>query len=76
MKYKIDKNRPIPKNVSKYPFPEMEVGDSFVVSDKNLTVHDIEYKRIASSAFMYGKKTGKKFKLKSVENKLICWRIK
>lgn len=37
--YKIDKNVPLPKSKSgperKYPFAEMEIGDSFLVEAKN-----------------------------------------
>jgi hypothetical protein len=51
MNYKIDKGIPLPDRgtVSKYPFAEMEVGDSFVVSDNEQT-------SIISAANSFGKK--------------------
>ena len=38
-KYKIDKNIPIPKSnyhYSSFPFSELEIGDSFLVTMKDL----------------------------------------
>lgn len=71
----IDKGIPIPerrKAFSKYPFKEMEIGDSFFI-DKKLTT-------ISSVAFQATKKTGYKFSLRTVEEKkkkgTRCWRIK
>ena len=64
---KIEKNVQMPRtNTSgKYPFGEMEVGDSFVTTEK--------YVRAASQIF--GKLNGKKFVTRTQEDKSIrVWR--
>jgi hypothetical protein len=70
---KIEKNVPIPKprsNYSKYPFGEMEVGDSFVVLDEDRT-------KIAPAVSWYGKRNNKKFTVRNLPDG-VCrvWRIK
>ena len=71
MSYKIEKNIPI----QKYPFADMEIGDSFCMGsytrDKMIKAYD--------SARRYAKRTnmGYKFKVKKTEkNELRVWRIK
>ena len=68
---KIDKDVPIPSNgdtYSKYPFPRMEVGDSFQLEDR------IEQCR--SAAFKWGKNNNAKFSVKKIgENLYRCWRV-
>ena len=35
MSYVIEKNVPFPRrDIAKYPFPDMEIGDSFVIPEK------------------------------------------
>lgn len=67
VKAKIDSNIPLP---SKWPFPDMKVGDSFAVSEK------VKRQTIAVAAMRYGKKNGMKFTVrKSLDGNLRCWRI-
>ncbi len=67
MSYKIDKNIPL-SATDKYPFSEMEVGDSFAVSI------DDEGK-VRSASQNHGRKHGKKFSIRKFENAYRCWRI-
>ena len=75
---KIDKDIPIaahpPKTkVSKYPWPDMEVGDSFFLPG----IKTADFSGAAHSA---GLRTGKKFSLRSVTEDGVegarCWRVK
>lgn len=69
----LEKNIPKPKKTTAgrvpiYPLGEMEVGDSFRVSEeKCITV------RVAAS--IHGKKYGKKFTVRKYEDAYRCWRI-
>jgi hypothetical protein len=70
MKMEIEKDVPLPSRAgkgSKYPWPDMDVGDSIQVSA------DL-YSRAVSSAGQYGRKAKKKFTGRSRE--LRIWRIK
>lgn len=71
--FKIDKNVSIPKNVykSEYPFLQMEVGDSFFVSE-----NDKAFSKLRQSAHYFGKINNVKFKTKTVDGGKRCWRIK
>lgn len=58
----------------KYPFTQMEVGDSFFI--ENPAIDDIG--RIRSSACIYGKRTNKKFSIRKDGQKsgsYRCWRL-
>lgn len=67
----IDKNIPTPGKArrvgapKKYPFSEMEVGDSF----------EYPIKSVAFAASANGIKFGKKFTVRKTENGYRCWRI-
>ena len=67
---KIEKNIPVPpfKKSLKYPFEEMEVGGSFVVTD-------IKKNNLAITAKKFGTRTGKKFLVREAEGGVRCWRI-
>jgi len=65
MTYKIEKDIPV-LSVYKYPFRDMELGDSFAFDLQ-------EFIKIRSAAWIYGKKTNRKFR---VHIKGRCWRIK
>jgi hypothetical protein len=70
--YKIEKNVPIPKGYvsRKYPFKEMEVGDSFAVEEEN-------YNRVRQAAYSYSFRNGIKLAVKrGLDGKFHCWRIK
>lgn len=69
----IEKNVPLPKNgsKSKYPWPDMEVGDSvfFAVGDfAGCTKEQV-------SAHGYGNNYGKKFKARKVKGGQRIWRV-
>ena len=53
---------------SKYPFSEMQVGQSFVVNEESLS-------GVRASASNYGKKTSSKFAVRKCADGLYrCWR--
>jgi len=72
---KIDKNVPIPESQSgpgrprKYPFPDMEVGDSFYAEGKK----EAEKADVASKK--YGTKYGCRFTCRRDEGGGRIWRI-
>ena len=69
----IDKNIPIPNGAPrgappKYPFRDMEVGDSVLFPEAQ--------QKIVAAAHVHGKFTGKKFKTRSTEDGGVrIWRI-
>lgn len=67
--FKIEKNIPIASRAgkSKYPFAEMEIGDSFSVPDRIAI-------RVRSSMSTYQTKNNKKFLLINCGNEYRCWR--
>lgn len=65
---KVDKNIPIPTSkYTKYPYGEMEVGDSFFVK--------IEREKIYSSSSQYGKRHNAKFSVRKEADGYRVWRI-
>ena len=63
-----------------YPFPDMEVGDSFAVplsGDKHLKGGDMTANRVGLAARRFGRLTGRKFTIRTVreEGVVRCWRI-
>lgn len=63
----IDKNIPVPKINSKFPFDKMEVGDSFFTDTLN----------VSSNAYGWAKKYSNnkiKFKQRKEGNGMILWR--
>ena len=83
MTYAIDKNLPMPKKIflesesAKYPFASMEVGDSFFVPHKP----DIDARKalthMTSAQYSWRKTRGSnfKFRCRTVEGGLRCWRV-
>jgi hypothetical protein len=69
---KIDKNIPIAfkrrTTLPKYPWGEMEVGDSFLVEGVSSSL-------ISSATHYYGSTHNKKFKTRKVEGGVRVWRI-
>lgn len=64
----IEKGVPIPR---RFPFEEMEVGDSFAVPK------EISKDAIYGSANYYGNKYNKKFTVRRMDDGTYrCWRIK
>lgn len=77
--FKIRKNVKMPRRREdggygfKYPFPDMEVGDSFVV--KNRSKKALE--SAAAAARAYGARNGKKFSHRTIgKNEIGIWRVK
>ena len=70
--YSIEKNIPVPEGRSKYPFPKMEVGDSFFVPSK-----DIVGARISVALNYYKRKNPKKtFISRKSADGMRIWRTK
>ena len=65
--FKIEKNIPAPGRRAKYPFAEMEVGDSFEAP---------ESAKLRTAAYNAGKKSGRKFTCRTHDGALRVWRIK
>jgi hypothetical protein len=63
---KIEKNIPLP---IKYPFAQMEVGDSFLLPEG--------MKRNAASvaAMRYGNPLGRRFTIRKTPEGFRCWRV-
>ena len=81
---KIEKNIPIPSREygrngspkTKYPFREMEIGDSFYVSAIGKGETQAISRNILNSASSYNKKhKRKKFTTRIVAGGIRCWRI-
>jgi len=76
MTFEIEKNVPMPKESPNkgrpriYPFPEMEVGDSFVVE-----IEDCKLLRSAATA--YSRKYGGTFTVRTDRKtqEVRCWRM-
>ncbi len=73
---KIDKHVPMPVNSGnsgkrKYPFLQLEVGDSFEVLDSEILPGSIR-----NCAFTAGKGTTLKFATRKTENGMRVWRVK
>lgn len=75
--FKIEKGIPVASDgrerQHKYPFAEMEVGDSFFVD--NVQSGDKTYVSISSASRGYGYRHNKKFKQRSENNGVRIWRI-
>lgn len=85
MDYKIEKKVPIPtqkgrrRGTSKYPFAEMNVGDSFTIPyDKNKDTYWTKQTSLKQSARRWALLNGKKwdFQTTKEEHTIRIWRIK
>lgn len=69
--FKIEKNVPMPEYLrmrrSRYPFNEMEIGDSFFAGESR--------GKVASAAHTYGKKHGLRFSMRSEGDGFRVWRV-
>lgn len=74
-KFVIEKGLPMPEfsasgRPAKYPFSEMQVGDSFVLPEDQLI-------RIRSAAANWGTRQGKKLSVRQLKDgSYRCWRLK
>lgn len=67
---KIDKGIPLPPRGGRqrYPWQEMEVGDSFFVEGASV-------RSLSAAAAQVGRRSGRKFSLRTVEGGVRCWRV-
>ena len=72
--FKIESGIPIPKGgiggkkgESKYPFKQMQIGDSFFILFK---------KKTFTSPCAYARQTGTKFTVRKIDDGFRVWRIK
>lgn len=70
MSYDIEDGIPVPKFTKKlkYPFLEMKIGQSVLITDKKLL-------QIRSYASNVGKKIGYKFKVAQTDEGVRVWRV-
>ena len=76
MAFSVDKNVPLIDAKSggrKYPFSEMSVGDSFLVSPEESGIAEMS---IRAAARMYGMRNKMKFTCRIVDGGIRVWRIK
>ena len=67
--FKIKSNIPIPEASLKFPFKDMEIGDSFEVPKKYRS-------NVGNAAYYYGIRHNKKFMIKTGKDTARIWRIK
>ena len=70
--YKVDTGIDVPDSRTKYPFSDMEVGDSILFEDKKTA----ESARVASLRFARTHREEWAFSLRKVDNGWRLWRIK
>ena len=75
MSFKINKNIPMPTSLSKYPFADMAIGDSFV-GQVNFDEKKSTNIRNAASVFGRSQNPVQKFTCKKVKGQLVIWRTK
>lgn len=79
--FKIDKEIPHDGRGSArenfFPFPDMKVGDSFLMPFGLKTPRGtpISASTLSSAAVSYGRKHGVKFSTRTVDGGIRCWRI-
>lgn len=68
--YEIEKNVPIPpsQKAGRFPYEELDVGDSFKVSG-------IKLQSVCNSNYRAWKKTGRKFTARQEEDGVRVWRV-
>jgi hypothetical protein len=73
---KIEKGIPVPSNATrkaKYPFREMEVGDSFFITDK--VDAERTRKKVSAAATMFCQQRECKFKTQTFDTGVRIWRV-
>ena len=69
--YAIEKNVPLVQTAgqqTKYPFLQLEIGDSFLVTDARRP-------KVGNAAYVAGKLHGRKFTARTVEGGVRVWRV-
>lgn len=64
----LDKDVPLPEARKRYPYREMEVGDSFFVEGGGI-------QNICNQNYRTGKKLGKSFIARKEDNGVRVWRV-
>ena len=76
---KVEKNVPFPEVHTKFKFPwaEMEVGDSVLIKTGKKETVDMLKRKVKGSARYYGVKSGKKFRslINREEDGVRVWRV-
>ena len=72
--YELDKNVPMPKASSKYPFEDMDVGDSFFVADGDDENWKTLRKMRGASNWASKKFPDTKYSVRKVDNGVRVWR--
>lgn len=80
MEFKIEKNIPVARMLSGYkavyPFPKMEVGDSFLFNEGYNPRHAQGQTKVGQAAYRYAKRVGKKFTVRKIESGVYrVWRV-
>ena len=77
--FAVERGIPMPTkgNRTKYPFSELEVGDSFAVPIPMGTDPGAQAAAIRSSAYSWSKKNSSRFAVRLVDNKAAArvWRV-
>lgn len=75
MTFTIEKNVPMPKGrtTAKYPYAQMEVGDSFLIPCSGDAVATV-LKRMKTSKFVAGKRLGIKLSVATDNGGVRVWR--
>lgn len=78
----IQKDIPVPQTHSKYPWPDMEIGDSVLMPCTRQEKEEVRF-RVVANAHNYGKLKEKKFKVRfydcdhtTQKSGFRVWRIK
>lgn len=80
----IEKGVPLPEFIAghprKYPFPDMEVGDSFTVpltGEQGICGSDIAAEKVRKAACNFGRRHKWKFTIRTMraEGVVRCWRV-
>lgn len=64
----VESGVPLPVERRRYPYAQMQVGDSFVVRSVSLQV-------VCNANYRTGKKLGRKFVARKVEDGVRVWRV-
>ena len=72
--FPVSERKPPKPRESRFPFGQMEVGDSFLVPLENIKSKN-PYMSISQSCYKYSKKSGKKFRARRNGDNFRVWRM-
>ena len=79
MSFVIEQGVPVPAGRSRYPFADMEVGDSFFVGVDSKETATKRIQSVRAQAGRFAKENGVKFSVRSVVEDEVpgvrCWRV-